>query len=68
MDGQRVVIKIQRPRGVKFFSTDLRNTQGTIVASISTGGAMILCDADHNPWAFSEEEYEIIDDEKKVVS
>ena len=68
MDGQRVVIKIKHPRGVRCFPTDLQDTRGTIVASISTGGAMIVCDADHNQWAFAEGEYEIIDDAEKAVS
>lgn len=68
MDGQRVVIKVKCPRGVRNFPIDLQGTKGTIVASISTGGAMIVCDADHNPWAFPEEEYEVIDDEKEGES
>lgn len=68
MDGKRVVIKVRHPRGLDNFPLDFQNTHGTIAASISTGGAMIVCDVDNKPWAFSDGEYEIIDDEKKVVS
>lgn len=68
MDGQRVIIKVHHPRGLGNFPIDLQGTKGTIVASISTGGSMIVCDADHNPWAFPEEEYEVIDDEKEGES
>ena len=61
MDNQRVVIKVHHPRGLDNFPIDLQGTKGTIIAYISTGGAMILCDADQNPWAFPEEDYEIIE-------
>ena len=61
MNGQRVIIKVNHPRGLDNFPIDLYGTQGVIVAAIGTSGAMIECDADNNSWAFSHEEFEILD-------
>ena len=66
MTGKRVIFKVNKPPGTFSYPFDLKGTQGTIVMDVPGGGSVIECDADHDRWAFGEEDYEVIDDQKEV--
>ena len=63
MKGQRVILKVARPKGSFKYFTNLMDTQGTVLVDMPDGGALIRCDADENCWSFPPSEFEVIGEE-----